>query len=144
MAGNFEIRQYGNADYDQVIELWRREFPNALAHNDPQKVLKEKLENDDNLLFVADNSAQIGGTVMAGYDGHRGWLYSVVVHPSSRRQGLGRKLVTYAMARLAALGCCKVNLQIRSESSDVASFYRRLGFETEDRVSMGTLLIDSR
>lgn len=74
---------------------------------------------------------------MAGYDGHRGWLYAVAVVDSYRRRGIGTALVQEAEARLGALGCGKINLQIRSTNADVKAFYDRLGYGTEDRISMG-------
>ena len=102
-------------------------------------MLSEKL-TVDNLVFVAINHAQIVGACMAGYDGHRGWLYGVAVFPEYRRTGAGTGLVDYAINRLREMGCKKVNLQLRAGNREVAAFYQSLGFETEDRISMGRLL----
>ncbi len=77
---------------------------------------------------------------MAGYDGHRGWLYAVAVSPEHRRSGIGTQLVKHAMQVLKELGCIKVNLQIRSTSTEVAAFYESLGFAREDRLSMGAFI----
>ncbi|WP_320392295.1 GNAT family N-acetyltransferase [Pseudomonas sp. P9_31] len=77
------------------------------------------------------------GTVLAGYDGHRGWLYSVAVHPSHRRKGIGVKLVRHAEGALTARGCMKINLQIVSANEGVKTFYESLGYSTEPRISMG-------
>jgi len=77
---------------------------------------------------------------MAGYDGHRGWLYSVAVLESEKRRGLGTQLVKYTLSYLKDIGCVKVNLQIRSTNSQVAEFYESLGFAVEDRLSMGVFL----
>ena len=74
---------------------------------------------------------------MAGYDGHRGWLYSVAVRQSHRRSGAGKILIKQVERRLAEFGCTKVNLQVRAENAAVAAFYRGLGYEVEDRVSLG-------
>lgn len=74
---------------------------------------------------------------MAGYDGHRGWLYAVAVLKSHQRQGIGRALIQEAERRLAALGCSKINLQIRASNRGVTKFYAGLGYAVEDRVSMG-------
>ena len=77
---------------------------------------------------------------MAGYDGHRGWLYALAVMPSQRRKGVATALVREAERRLENLGCGKVNFQVRSSNSDVVDFYKRLGYEIEDRISMGRRL----
>lgn len=77
---------------------------------------------------------------MAGYDGYRGWLYSIAVKKEYRKKGIGKSLTNHAIAILKELGCIKINLQIRSTNSEVISFYKALGFYEEDRVSMGMLL----
>jgi len=77
---------------------------------------------------------------MAGYDGHRGWLYAIAVHPEQQRNGIGAKLVFHAEAVLGKLGCRKVNLQMRRGNHQVSAFYRGLGYAAEDRISMGKLL----
>jgi ribosomal protein S18 acetylase RimI-like enzyme len=84
--------------------------------------------------------SRIVGTVMAGYDGHRGWVYYVVVSPDHRRQGIGTALMERAEEGLASLGCPKVNLQVRAGNEAVVRFYETLGYGVEERVSMGKRL----
>ena len=91
----------------------------------------------DDLFFVALPGHEVVGTVLAGYDGHRGWLYSVAVHPSHRRKGIGMNLVRHAEDALTARGCMKINLQIVSSNESVKTFYESLGYSTEPRISMG-------
>jgi ribosomal protein S18 acetylase RimI-like enzyme len=79
---------------------------------------------------------------MAGYDGHRGWINYLAVHPDHRRRGLGRTLMAAAEERLAGLGCPKVNLQVRGANRDAVEFYRRIGYAVDDVVSMGRRLED--
>jgi ribosomal protein S18 acetylase RimI-like enzyme len=82
------------------------------------------------------------GTIMAGYDGHRGWLYSVAVDPIKRLNGLGSSLVQHAEKALAQLGCLKVKLQILKVNESTAAFYKALGYSIEPNISMGKLLSD--
>ncbi len=131
-----KIRKFQEKDKETLIALWKTIFPDDPPHNEPSKVIDEKLEVDD-LIFVAEHGNEIGGACMAGYDGHRGWLYAVAVLPEHRRSGTGSQLVKYAMNCLQELGCTKVNLQIRSTNTKVAAFYKSLGFTVEDRLSMG-------
>ena len=134
-----EIRRYRSEDRDDVINLWRCTFPGDPPHNEPNAVIDAKLAVDQ-LLFVAIDHCKVVGTAMAGYDGHRGWLYSVAVDPDRRRQGLGKRLVTHTVDTLKAAGCVKVNLQIRASNAPVIAFYDALGFAVEERISMGKLL----
>ena len=135
------IRKYKQGDKQQLVKLLKEVFPNDPPHNEPSKVLDEKLKVDD-LIFVAEKKGKLIGTVMAGYDGRRGWLYSVAVNNSSRRRGVGKALVEYAISALRKMGCIKVNLQIRSTNTEVIGFYTSIGFRMEERVSMGKKLFD--
>lgn len=103
--------------------------------------IDRKLQVNPELFLVAKQGSGIIGTVMAGYDGHRGWLNYLAVAPEQRKQGVGRMLVEIAVEKLQALGCPKINLQVRCTNRDIITFYGRLGF-TEDKVlSMGRRLI---
>lgn len=132
------IVEYANEQHRAaVIQLWETAFGYETAHNTPSLVIDNKLAIADGLLFVALAHDGVVGTVMAGYDGHRGWLYSVAVHPAQRRQGLGARLVRHAEQALTARGCMKINLQIVSANESVKSFYESLGYAVEPRISMG-------
>jgi len=125
------------AQRDQVIALWNIVFGYESAHNEPSLVIDTKLAADDGLFFVTIIDNQVIGTIMAGYDGHRGWIYSVAVHPEHRKQGIGSLLVSQDECALAERGCMKINLQIVAGNESVAAFYESLGYAVEQRVSMG-------
>ena len=80
---------------------------------------------------------------MAGYDGHRGWLYSLAVSDPYRGNGIGSALVRQAEAALTERGCLKINLQILEDNREVEEFYQKLGYLTEPRISMGKPLPDN-
>ncbi|NWA66856.1 GNAT family acetyltransferase [Pseudomonas reactans] len=121
----------------QVVTLWQQAFGYDTAHNVPTLAIDKKLAVNDGLFFVATDKKTVIGTVLAGYDGHRGWLYSVAVHADYRRHGLGSSLVRYAEQALTALGCMKINLQINGGNDAVVGFYEALGYGVEPRISMG-------
>ncbi|WLH04891.1 GNAT family acetyltransferase [Pseudomonas lurida] len=125
----------------QVVALWQEAFGYDTAHNLPTLVIDKKLAVNDGLFFVVTDKKTVVGTILAGYDGHRGWLYSVAVHADYRRHGLGSSLVRHAEQALTALGCMKVNLQITSGNDGVAGFYEALGYGVEPRISMGKKIV---
>ena len=133
------IRKYQTTDRGALIELWNTVFPDDPPHNEPSIVIDAKLAIDD-LIFVAVCNGELIGACMAGYDGHRGWLYAVAVSREHRRTGAGAELVACAVAALKKIGCIKVNLQIRSTNTEVAAFYESLGFVAEERLSMGAFI----
>ena len=132
-----QIRPFKEADIEAVSTLWQEVFPDDPPHNAPAIVIKQKLQCQPELFFVGELDGSIVGTVLTGYDGHRGWLYSVAVSPKQRRQGLGTKLIRHAEKELTAIGCTKINLQVRSTNAAVVAFYKELGYEIEERISMG-------
>lgn len=136
---NITIAPYEPTDEAAVIGLWHR-CNLVVPHNDPRHDIWLKLQVQPELFFVAHADAQLVGTVMAGYDGHRGWLNYVAVAPEYRKHGIGRALVEQATAKLKALGCPKINLQVRASNTGVIAFYERLGFRLDDVVSMGKRL----
>jgi len=119
-------------------------FPDAPAHNDPSAVVARKLAVQRELFVVAVDAGVIVGTAMAGYDGHRGWVYSLGVSPDCRRGGVGSALMRRVEFDLTAIGCPKLNLQVRGANHEAVRFYESLGYSTEDRVSMGKKLPRTR
>ena len=140
-ASRLQIRSCSHADRAAVIALWEQAFPDDPPHNAPPLVFDAKIAMNDGLLFVATDGDAVAGTAMAGYDGHRGWLYAVAVAPRYRRQGAGTALVRHAVRALRTMGCPKVNLQVRATNAAVVAFYESLGFEAEARVSMGMRIV---
>jgi ribosomal protein S18 acetylase RimI-like enzyme len=128
---------YSRENFDGIDALWREAFPDDPAWNRAETAIPAKLAVQPELLLVAISGGRVVGSAMAGYDGHRGWLYAVAVLKSHQRQGIGRALISEAEQRLLALGCSKINLQVRASNRGVAEFYARLGYAVEDRVSMG-------
>jgi ribosomal protein S18 acetylase RimI-like enzyme len=135
-----EIRPYLESDETAVVKLWREVFPNSPAWNCAETDIWRKLSVQRELFLVATVGTQLVGSAMAGYDGHRGWVYYVAVSPRYRRQGIGTALMRSVEERLALLDCPKLNLQVRASNEEVIAFYRRLGYEVEERISMGKRL----
>jgi ribosomal protein S18 acetylase RimI-like enzyme len=135
-----QIRPYADSDEAAVAELWRQVFPGSPSWNHPETDIQRKLSVQRELFLVAALGSEIVGTAMAGYDGHRGWVYYVAVSPRHRRQGIGTALMNNVEQRLASLGCPKLNLQVRASNHEVVSFYENLGYAVEERISMGKRL----
>jgi ribosomal protein S18 acetylase RimI-like enzyme len=132
----FVISAYSDIHFDGVGSLWREAFPNDSPWNIASLAVPEKLRVQPDLLLVALDGDQVVGSIMAGYDGHRGWISRIAVRRSHRLKHIGRALITEAEQRLSSLGCVKINLQVVSSNASVLGFYRSLGYEVEERVSM--------
>ena len=131
------IRTYQDSDYADVVALWRVVFPNDPSWNEPVELIRRKRSIQPNLFWVAEEGELIVGTVLAGWDGVRGWIYHLAVDPAKRRKGTARLLMKAAEDALEALGCPKVNLQVRMNNTGVVDFYKTIGYVVEERVQMG-------
>lgn len=134
------IRVFEHADVDAVIALWRAAGLTR-PWNDPYKDIERKRAVQPELFLVAVDGRELVGTVMAGYDGHRGWLYYLATDPARRGEGIGRALVGAAEERLRAMGCPKVQLMVRPDNPDARGFYGTLGYEPFEVWSTGKRLI---
>ena len=134
-----EIRNYWESDQKAVVDLWR-DCGLVAPWNDPVEDIHRKLHVQRDMFLVGLLDSRLVGSVMAGYEGHRGWINYLAVVPDCRKSGYGQRLMEEAETRLRALGCPKINLQIRSSNVDVVEFYKGIGFSVDDVISMGKRL----
>lgn len=144
MAGDpteFDIRPFEEGDRGAVITLWEI-CELTRPWNKPHRDIDRKLAHGDHMLYVGCRGVSIVATVMAGYDGHRGWINYLGVSPSERGTGVGAAMMLHAQAALRELGCPKINLQVRSSNPDAIEFYQTIGYTVDDVISMSVRLID--
>lgn len=134
------IRPLADADVDAVVQLWE-DCGLTRPWNDPHADIRRARAVWPDLLLVAVDGSGLIGSVMAGYDGHRGWLYYLATAPTRRGEGIGRRLVQEAEARLLALGCPKVMLMVRAGNDTVLEFYDALDYTRETSRLTGKRLI---
>ena len=137
---DFVIRSFLEKDEEQVITLWREAFSNDPPWNEPAQIIRRKLEVQRDLFLVGQIDGAVVATVIAGYDGFRGWVYHLAVASEQRRKGFGRAMMAEVEKKLRALGCPKINLQVRAWNADVIAFYERLGYKVDEHTGMGKLL----
>jgi ribosomal protein S18 acetylase RimI-like enzyme len=133
------IRPFQSNDEEAVVSLWRR-CDLVRAWNDPTKDIRRKSAVRPDLFLVGVLNGQIIACVMAGYDGHRGWLNYLAVAQEHQCRGYARAIVDEAERLLRQAGCPKINLQVRNSNRGIIEFYRKLGYSVDDVVSMGKRL----
>ena len=136
---NFIIRQYNTDDEKDVIELWS-ECSLTVSQNNPKLDIERKLKVNPEWFLVGELEGKIVATCMAGYEGHRGWINYLAVAPEYRRQGLATQIMQEAERILRSAGCPKINIQIRTTNTSVIEFYKAIGYDIDDVVSMGKRL----
>lgn len=140
ISGNgLVIRRFDERDRAAVVDLWLKSGL-VVPANDPVRDIADKVRFQPELFFVGVLSNRVVATVMAGYDGHRGWINYLAVDPDVRRRGYATLLMKHAADVLSTIGCRKINLQVREENREVTGLYKKLGFLVEPRIQMGMRL----
>ena len=134
------VRQYCDGDREELVALWKTCFPHDPRWNDPDRIIERKLSQQPELLLVCEYDGHVVGSVLAGFDGFRGWINKLATHPLYQGQGIASGLLQTAETLLAERGCPKVNLQVRLENVQVVELYKLAGYEFEALISMGKVL----
>lgn len=140
MTTEISVRAFREADRPALIRLWHEVFADDPPRSAPQRMIDGALQVRPETLLVAELDDAVVGAVIAGFDGVRGWIYHLAVAGGHRRRGVATRLMRAAEAALRALGCAKINLQVRAANSEAVAFYRKLGYRVEERISMGRAL----
>lgn len=134
------IRPFDLGDEPHVIELWKQ-CKLTRPWNNPQRDIARKLTLQPENFLVGLIQNQLVASVMAGYEGHRGWVNYLAVSPNHQQKHVGGQMMRAAEQRLLAMGCPKINLQIRGTNRDVIGFYHAIGYQIDDAISMGKRLV---
>lgn len=135
-----QILQFTTQDTESVIHLWMQ-CDLTRAWNDPRRDIARKATVQPELFLTGCEDGKVIATIMAGYDGHRGWVNYLAVAPDYRDRGVGRALMAEVENRLLAIGCPKLNLMVRTSNRAVLAFYAHLGYVQDDAVCLGKRLI---
>jgi ribosomal protein S18 acetylase RimI-like enzyme len=137
------VRPFQAGDTEAIVALWQ-ECGLTRPWNDPYEDIALKVDFQPELFLVGTLADRVVATVMAGYEGHRGWINYLGVSPDYQRQGIGSQIMAAAEKALRDLGCVKINLQVRETNQAVIAFYRELGFSDDHVLGMGKRLKPAR
>lgn len=139
-----EIRVFKQADFENVVTLWER-CDLLRPWNDPEIDIERKMNYDPDLFLVADINGDVVGTLMGGYDGHRGSIYYLGVDPDYRGRGIANALMSRLEKKLIARGCPKLQITLDDDNNDtVIGMYENLGYEIQDQLCLSKRLIEDQ
>ena len=140
---NMKIRQFKMDDEKQLVQIWN-DSGLIVPWNNPHRDIQRKARIQPELFLVGIYENRLVASVMGGYDGHRGWVYYLSVHPDYQRKGFARQMMLEIEDRLHKIGCPKINLQVRNTNLKVIEFYKRIGYKLDDVLSFGKCLDPDR
>jgi ribosomal protein S18 acetylase RimI-like enzyme len=138
---HLRIAAYTHAAEQQVVDLWSA-CRLSKPWNDPRLDIQRKLDHSPDLFYLAWIDARVVGSCMAGYDGHRGWIYYLGVTPQLQGKGIARRLVEHGETQLAKIGCPKINLMVRKANTPAMGFYKTRGYEEDPVVVLSKRLVN--
>lgn len=137
---NMQIRTFKQSDTEDVVKLWTT-CGLTRPWNNPYLDIQRKLEVDPQWFVVGEVDGKTMASAMFGYEGHRGWVNYLAVSPEYQRRGYAKQLMQYGENLLLAVGCPKLNLQVRDTNKEALGFYAALGYKIDASVSLGKRLI---
>jgi ribosomal protein S18 acetylase RimI-like enzyme len=134
------IRPYRPRDEEALVRLWQA-CGLTRPWNDPRRDIARKQMVQPELLLVALKEDALVGSLMGGYDGHRGWAYYLAVLPEHQNQGIARRMMRALETALQKLGCPKLNLMVRTTNTAAQGFYQRLNYNRDEVLTLSKRLI---
>jgi purine-nucleoside phosphorylase/ribosomal protein S18 acetylase RimI-like enzyme len=119
---------------EAVLALWK-EAETTVSVTDTAACLHHAITDSSAVVLVAEQGGRLVGCVIGGFDGWRGNVYRLAVHPAHRRQGIGRNLVAEVERRLAALGARRVTALVLQDHPETMGFWRAAGYEVDPQMA---------
>ena len=130
-----QIKEATLENAGEIIKIWE-ECNLTRPWNNPSDDIKNAILNPTSTILLLCSNDKIIGTVMVGYDGHRGWIYYLAVAKEFQKMGFGKTLVLEAEKWLKANNVPKVNLMIRTANIKVKEFYESMKYIQSDVITM--------
>jgi N-acetylglutamate synthase len=140
----FTVQPFSIEVYEDVLALWRQCDGVGLSDADSQENLCSFLDRNPGMSFMTSVEGRIIGTVLAGHDCRRGYIYHLAVHPNWRRQGLGRKLVDRCLSALAGAGIQKSHLFVFNNNASGIAFWKSIGWEERSDLKVMSKVIQGK
>jgi N-acetylglutamate synthase len=128
-VSDYKIRLMRPADHEEAYRIWKSSPGVNLTLADTKPYIKFYMKRNPGLSFVAvNNTGKVIGTVLAGYDGRRGYIYHVSVIKSWRKKGVGADLMKKCIAGLKKAGMERCSILVDTKNAKAKKFWEKQGW----------------
>ena len=130
MADEIIFRLCLEDDIESVLELWRA-AGSTPSMTDTSDDLRTTINSRASSVIVAVSGGTVAGSIIGAFDGWRGNLYRLAVHPDYQRRGIARRLLSEAETWLRTQGAKRVGAVVEKDHPWAVDFWESSGFVLE-------------
>ena len=138
-----KIQTFSMVFYDEVIQLWRNAGLGVSSSDSKGEVEKMLIRNPD-LFLIGTLKDKVVAVVMGAFDGRRGYVHHLAVDPAYQKKGNGKEIMNALSEKSRQKGIHKIHLFIESRNKEVVDFYRNLGWEIREDLTMMSFIPDEK
>jgi ribosomal protein S18 acetylase RimI-like enzyme len=130
---SLSIRACRLEDIEVVLDLWRQAEATPSV-TDTADDLRRAVAETSARVLLAEVGGRVVGSIIGTFDGWRGNIYRLAVHPDYRRQGIARALVGEVEKELARQGAKRITALVEKDHPRGMSFWEAVGYRVDERI----------
>jgi len=136
-----KIQKFSMEYYDDVIQLWTNAGINV-SSSDSKEEIERMLNRNPELFLIGIFKNKVVAVVMGGFDGRRGFVHHLAVDPKYQRSGYGTQIMSKLNENFRQKGVHKIHLFVEKRNEEAMDFYKTLGWEIREYLTMMSFVPD--
>ncbi len=130
MTSDLSVRECREDEAAVVLHLWRQ-ADTTVSVTDTIEDIRRAISESMSMFLVAEMDGRIVGSVIGGFDGWRGNIYRLAVHPEYQRRGIARRLVSDIETHLSAMGVKRITALVERDHPWATGYWDAIGYELD-------------